>query len=65
MPSLAYLAPYGVGLGHASRLVLLAEYLKKDGIKIQFSSYGEAVSYITLRGYECVNVSPVEFAWSM
>ncbi|MDQ3836782.1 MAG: hypothetical protein M3270_07605 [Thermoproteota archaeon] len=64
MPSLAYLAPYGVGLGHASRLVLLAEHLKQDGIKIQFSSYGEALSYISLRGYECVSVSPVEFAWS-
>jgi UDP-N-acetylglucosamine--N-acetylmuramyl-(pentapeptide) pyrophosphoryl-undecaprenol N-acetylglucosamine transferase len=64
LPSLAYLAPYGVGLGHASRLVLLAERLKQDGIKIQFSSYGEALSYISLRGYECVSVSPVEFAWS-
>jgi UDP-N-acetylglucosamine--N-acetylmuramyl-(pentapeptide) pyrophosphoryl-undecaprenol N-acetylglucosamine transferase len=65
LPSLAYLAPYGVGLGHASRLVLLAEHLKQYGVNIQFSSYGEAVSYISLRGYECATVSPVEFAWSM
>ncbi|MFL6482402.1 MAG: glycosyltransferase [Nitrososphaera sp.] len=65
MPSLAYLTPYGVGLGHASRLVMLAEHLKQDGIRIQFSSYGEAASYISLRGYECASVYPVEFAWSM
>ena len=65
MPSLAYLTPYGVGLGHASRLVMLAEHLKQDGIRIQFSSYGEAASYLSLRGYECASVHPVEFAWSM
>ena len=27
--------------------------------------YGEAASYVSLRGYRCATVSPVEFAWSM
>jgi len=44
---------------------MLAEHLKQDGIRIQFSSYGEAASYLSLRGYECASVHPVEFAWSM
>lgn len=65
MSPVAYFAPYGVGLGHASRLLMVADHLKKEGINVQFSSYGEAVSYVSMRGYKCATVSPVEFAWSM
>ena len=65
MASAAYFAPYGVGLGHASRLVMVADHLRQDGVDIRFSSYGEAVRYVSLRGYKCSSVSPVEFAWSM
>lgn len=61
----AYFAPYGVGLGHASRLVMVADQLKDTGVDVRFSSYGEAASYVRLRGYKCVTVAPVEFAWSM
>lgn len=60
----AYLAPYGVGLGHASRLISISEQLKKDNTAIKFSSFGEAVSYINNHGYECVSVPPIEFAWN-
>jgi UDP-N-acetylglucosamine--N-acetylmuramyl-(pentapeptide) pyrophosphoryl-undecaprenol N-acetylglucosamine transferase len=62
---LAYFAPYGVGLGHASRLLMVADHLRQEGIRVQFSSYGEAVSYVSMLGYNCATVSPVEFAWSM
>ena len=65
MSSVAYFTPYGVGLGHASRLLMVADRLKQEGINVRFSSYGEAVSYVSLRGYKCATVSPVEFAWSM
>jgi UDP-N-acetylglucosamine--N-acetylmuramyl-(pentapeptide) pyrophosphoryl-undecaprenol N-acetylglucosamine transferase len=61
----AYFAPYGVGLGHASRLVMVANQLQNNDIRVRFSSFGEAASYITMRGYECATVAPVEFAWSM
>lgn len=61
----AYFAPYGVGLGHASRLVMVADQLRESGADVRFSSYGEAASYVSLRGYKCVTVAPVEFAWSM
>jgi UDP-N-acetylglucosamine--N-acetylmuramyl-(pentapeptide) pyrophosphoryl-undecaprenol N-acetylglucosamine transferase len=61
----AYFAPYGVGLGHASRLLMVADHLKQEGTDVRFSSYGEAASYVSLKGYECATVSPVEFAWSM
>jgi UDP:flavonoid glycosyltransferase YjiC (YdhE family) len=58
-----YFAPYGVGLGHASRLVTIASHLGKDYLS-RFSSYGEAVPYIRMRGYDCSSVPPVEFVWS-
>jgi UDP-N-acetylglucosamine--N-acetylmuramyl-(pentapeptide) pyrophosphoryl-undecaprenol N-acetylglucosamine transferase len=58
-----YLAPYGVGLGHASRLLTLAENMKKPGIEMLFSSFGEACNYIESQGYECEKVPPVEFMW--
>ncbi len=65
MSSVTYFTPYGVGLGHASRLLMVADHLKQEGISVRFSSYGEAASYVSLRGYKCATVSPVEFAWSM
>jgi UDP-N-acetylglucosamine--N-acetylmuramyl-(pentapeptide) pyrophosphoryl-undecaprenol N-acetylglucosamine transferase len=60
----AYLSPYGVGLGHASRMIMLADLLKNEGVKINFSSYGEATNFISKRGYECIEVPPIEFAWT-
>jgi UDP-N-acetylglucosamine--N-acetylmuramyl-(pentapeptide) pyrophosphoryl-undecaprenol N-acetylglucosamine transferase len=60
----AYLAPYGVGLGHASRLISISEHLKRNNTTIKFSSFGEAVSYINNHGYECLRVPPIEFAWN-
>lgn len=65
MASRAYLAPYGVGLGHASRMVMVADHLRGQGdMQVRFSSFGEAAKYVSMRGYQCVNAPPVEFAWS-
>lgn len=61
----AYFTPYGVGLGHASRLIMVASRLQRTGVVIRFSSFGEAAAYISMQGYDCVAVPPVEFAWNM
>ncbi len=61
----AYLTPYGVGLGHASRLMLVADRLKNCNTIVKFSSYGEAARYISKYGYKCITVPPVEFSWSL
>ncbi len=53
-----------MGLGHASRLVMVADELQKNGFEIRFSSFGEAASYISMKGYQCATVAPMEFAWS-
>jgi UDP-N-acetylglucosamine--N-acetylmuramyl-(pentapeptide) pyrophosphoryl-undecaprenol N-acetylglucosamine transferase len=62
--SKAYLAPYGVGLGHASRMVMVADYLQHSDIQVRFSSFGEAAKYVAMKGYRCLNAPPVEFAWN-
>ena len=61
----AYLTPYGVGLGHASRLVMIANILQNFEVFTRFSSFGEAEMYITMQGYDCVLVPPVEFSWNI
>jgi UDP-N-acetylglucosamine--N-acetylmuramyl-(pentapeptide) pyrophosphoryl-undecaprenol N-acetylglucosamine transferase len=61
----AYFTPYGVGLGHASRMMMLAERLRDSDVDIRFSSFGEGAHYISMQGYECMTVPPVEFAWSI
>ncbi len=58
-----YFTPYGVGLGHASRLLVLANRLKEFGCESRFSSFGEAKSYLNIHGYECNIIPPVEFLW--
>jgi UDP-N-acetylglucosamine--N-acetylmuramyl-(pentapeptide) pyrophosphoryl-undecaprenol N-acetylglucosamine transferase len=58
-----YFTPYGVGLGHASRLLVLANRLKEFGCESRFSSFGEAKSYLNIHGYECNLIPPVEFLW--
>ncbi|MGH9889997.1 MAG: hypothetical protein ACRD4Z_01175, partial [Nitrososphaeraceae archaeon] len=59
-----YFAPYGVGLGHASRLVMVAERLKYLGIAFKFSTFGEAAKYLSCLGYPCNVVPPMEFGWT-
>jgi UDP-N-acetylglucosamine--N-acetylmuramyl-(pentapeptide) pyrophosphoryl-undecaprenol N-acetylglucosamine transferase len=61
----AYFTPYGVGLGHASRMMMLAERLGDSDVDIRFSSFGEGAHYISMQGYQCMTVPPVEFAWSI
>ncbi len=60
----AYFAPYGVGLGHASRLVTIATRLNDYNASIEFSSYGEAGSFIQMHGFNCRLVPALELVWT-
>lgn len=62
--SKVYISLYGVGLGHASRMLLVANSLAEQDTKVKFSSFGDAVKYVNMHGFECFDVPPVEFAWS-
>lgn len=44
---------------------MIAQELQNPKTNIRFSSFGEAVRYISMHGYDCMSVPPVEFAWSM
>jgi UDP-N-acetylglucosamine--N-acetylmuramyl-(pentapeptide) pyrophosphoryl-undecaprenol N-acetylglucosamine transferase len=41
-----YLAPCGIGLGHAGRLITIAKKLRDRGISCFFSTYGNAVKFV-------------------
>lgn len=59
-----YFTPYGVGLGHASRLMIIAKLIQDKETVVRFSTFGEAVEFISRAGYNCSNVPPVEFSWN-
>jgi UDP:flavonoid glycosyltransferase YjiC (YdhE family) len=45
--------------------MMVADQLQGNGVDVQFSSFGEAAGYVSMKGYKCATVAPVEFAWSM
>jgi UDP:flavonoid glycosyltransferase YjiC (YdhE family) len=45
--------------------MLVADRLKNCNTIVKFSSYGEAARYISMYGYKCITVPPVEFSWSL
>ncbi|MFQ5920861.1 MAG: glycosyltransferase [Nitrososphaerales archaeon] len=62
--SKVYISLYGVGLGHASRMLLVANNLAEQGADVRFSSFGEAVKYVRMHGFECFDGPSIEFGWS-
>jgi len=64
MEKKVYFTPYGVGLGHASRLIIIAENVKNRNVNVKFSSFGEAVDFILRYGYSCNQVPPVDLSWN-
>jgi UDP:flavonoid glycosyltransferase YjiC (YdhE family) len=44
---------------------MVASRLQRTDMVIRFSSFGEAATYISMQGYECLAVPPVEFAWNI
>lgn len=57
-----YLTVNGIGLGHAGRSLKIGERLAREGYKITFSSYGEAVAYISSR-FPCIRVPEMRLGW--
>lgn len=59
---LVYLAPCGIGLGHAARSVALAKELVRRGHDVIFSTYGEAINYIRKSGFTVLGSYSLEYA---
>lgn len=59
-----YFAVFGSGLGHAVRMLDVARELKKEGIEVVFSSYGEPADFIRKNGFKCIDIPPVDVHYS-
>jgi len=58
---LVYMAPCGIGLGHAARTLAIAKELVKRGHEVVFSTYGEAVEYLRKEGFKVLKAPQVEY----
>ena len=50
-------------MGHAARMVTLANLLKKQ-FNIEFSSFGDTPQYIRKFGFKCNEVPDIEVQWN-
>ncbi len=58
-----YFAPCGIGLGHAARLLPIAERFEKEGATINFSTYEDALPYVKGRGFPVIESPPIQFQY--
>ncbi len=58
---LIYLAPCGMGLGHAGRMLAVARRLEASGAEVVFSSYDKAADMVERAGYPCLRTRPVSY----
>ena len=61
---LAYLPAFGSGLGHVSRISIIAEELQSNGFDVSFSSFGEGAKYLRELGFECDTCPEIDVGWA-
>jgi len=59
-----HIAVYGSGLGHASRMSLVAEELVNQDNIVYFSSFDQAVDYLREMGFHCERVPSLDINWN-
>lgn len=57
-----YISTFGIGLGHASRMVSLAKRLE-GRVELAFSSYNEPAEYIRRSGFRCYPIEEIDLTW--
>jgi len=55
-----YFSPCGIGFGHVSRSVSIAEEVVRRGGEVLFSTYLEAVSYVGKYGFPVLSAPPIQ-----
>lgn len=59
-----YIPIFGSGLGHATRMLLVAKRLERDGFKIKFSSSSaDSLKFLINNGFICNRVATVDVGW--
>ena len=59
-----YIAAFGSGMGHASRMDALAKDLVAEGHKVSFSSSGEVTGWLRSEGYDCNEIPLVDVVFT-
>ena len=57
-----YFTPNGIGLGHVSRNMPIANELRRRGADVLFSTYLEGVDYARRQGFSAIAVPPISMA---
>ncbi len=60
----AYIGCFGSGLGHASRMIEVAQELKSRGHGVRLSSSGEVVPLLRSKGFECNDLPLADVRYS-
>lgn len=63
-PMRVYVAAFGSGMGHASRMEALARELAASGDRVGFSSSGEVTRWLASRGYSCNDIPLVDVVFT-
>lgn len=64
MDPLIYLPSYGSGLGHVSRVSVIASELQTKGYLVRFSSFGEGARYLKEHRFECDVCPAIDVGWA-
>ncbi len=56
-----YLAPCGIGLGHAGRLITIAKNLRDRGASCFFSTYGDAVQFVKAHNFPVAGMPAIRY----
>ena len=62
--SSVYIAVNGSGLGHASRMIAIANELQLQGKEISFCSSSEAIMMIRKSGFKCYETPLIDVEWT-
>ena len=62
--SSVYIAVNGSGLGHASRMIAIANELQLQGKEVSFCSSSEAIMMIRKSGFKCYETPLIDVEWT-
>lgn len=57
-----YFSPCGIGLGHASRNMPIAQELRRRGAEVIFSTYLEGIDYTERQGFKVLPAPPISMS---
>ena len=53
---------FGMGLGHAGRMLAISNILRNKGVDVVYSTFGPAYNFLKKEGYDVIKIPEVKFA---